>query len=328
MFMARPLRIAYPEAWYHVMNRGRRGEDIFSDDQDYNMFTALLRETVEMWNVRIAAYCLMANHYHILVQTPDANISRSMRHLNGVYTQRYNGRHKCDGQLFRGRYKSILIDTDSYLLQAVRYIHRNPLRAGLVDRLDAHKWSSHKGYLSIAKRWDWLHKNYILSLLSKNRKDWLRYYRKWVSVADEDEFSQIISGRKWPVCVGPQAFIDRIKEKYGSGKIDKEISASRELLPDSKRILDEVCGYYGVKDTEIIKKRRGRRNEARSVAIYLTRKLRMDTFKVIGEQYGIDNDRTVRSVFARMKKRLIEDIDLARRIEKLQDSIKKNQEWT
>ncbi len=213
-------------------------------------------------------------------------------------------------------------------MQAVRYIHRNPLRAGLVDRLDSYKWSSHQGYLSIAKRWNWLHKHYILSLLSKNRKDGLRYYRKWVSVADEDEFSQTISGLKWPVCIGPQPFIDRIKEKYGSGKINKEIPSSRELLPDTKRILDEVCRYYGVEDTEIIKKRRGISNEARDAAIYLTRKLRMDTFKVIGQQYGIDNDRTVRSVFERMKKRLIEDLYLTRRMDKLQVKINKNQKWT
>jgi len=149
-----------------------------------------------------------------------------------------------------------------------------------------------------------------------------------VSVADEDEFSQTISGLKWPVCIGPQPFIDRIKEKYGSGKINKEIPSSRELLPDTKRILDEVCRYYGVEDTEIIKKRRGISNEARDAAIYLTRKLRMDTFKVIGQQYGIDNDRTVRSVFERMKKRLIEDLYLTRRMDKLQVKINKNQKWT
>ena len=83
------------------------------------------------------------------------------------------------------------------MLQAVRYIHRNPLHAGLVDRIDTYQWSSHKGYVSVAKKWNWLHKNYILSLLSKNRKDWLRYYRNWVSVEDEDEVSQKISGVKW-----------------------------------------------------------------------------------------------------------------------------------
>ncbi len=236
--MSRPLRIEYPDAWYHIMNRGRRSENIFSDEKDYILFTELLKETSEMWNIRIASYCLVPNHYHMLVQTPEANISRSMRHLNGVYTQRYNRRHNCDGQLFRGRYKSILIDTDSYLLQAVRYIHRNPLRAGLVDKIDAYKWSSHKGYISIAKKWDWLHKNHFFSMLSKTRKDRLRNYKNWLSVEEEDEVSKKIGGIKWPVCLGPQAFIDRIKETYGSQKINKDIPSSRELLPDTKRILE------------------------------------------------------------------------------------------
>ena len=326
--MARPLRIEYPDAWYHVMNRGRRGEDIFADDQDYIMFTDLLRETSEMWNVRVAAYCLMPNHYHMLLQTPNANLSRSMRHLNGVFTQRYNGRHQCDGQLFRGRYKSILIDSDSYLLQAVRYIHRNPVRAGLVEKIDAYKWSSHKGYLSIAGKWEWLYKSYILSMLSRNRKSRLRYYKRWVSVAEDDEVSKKISGAKWPVCLGPQEFIDRIKEKYGSGEINREIPASRELLPDRKRIVDEVCRFYGVKNTEIMKSQRGRRNDARNAAIYLTRKFRLDTFSEIGKQYKIDNDRTVRSVVERMKKRLTADGDLAREMEQLKGLIIKGQEWT
>ena len=115
-----------------------------------------------MWNIRIAAYCLMPNHYHVLVKTPESNISRGMGHLNGVYTKRYNSRHECDGQLFRGRYKSILIDTDSNMLQVVRYIHRNPIEAEIAEKMDSYKWSSHKGYISIAKKWDWLHKDHIL----------------------------------------------------------------------------------------------------------------------------------------------------------------------
>ncbi len=114
--MARPLRIEYPGAWYHVMNRGRRAEKIFTDHKDYKAFIDLLKETSCAWNISVAAYCLMPNHYHALVQTPDANISRAMRHLNGVYTQRYNSRHHLDGPLFRGRYKSILVSADNYLL--------------------------------------------------------------------------------------------------------------------------------------------------------------------------------------------------------------------
>ena len=133
--MTRPLRIQYPDAWYHVMNRGRRGENVFEIKEDYWSFIELLEKLSEIFTVRIAAYCLMSNHYHLLVHTPEANLSRSMRHLNGVYTQSYNKRHGCDGQLFRGRYKSILVESDSYALELVRYIHRNPLEAGLVENL-------------------------------------------------------------------------------------------------------------------------------------------------------------------------------------------------
>ena len=146
--MSRPLRIEYPGAWYHVMNHGRRAEKIFVNKEDCEAFIELLIESAEMWNVRIAAYCLLSNHYHILLQTPDANLSRLMRHVDGVYTQYFNRVHQSEGQLFRGRYKSILVDAESYLLQLVRYIHKNPLNAGLVNELWKYTWSSHRGYLS------------------------------------------------------------------------------------------------------------------------------------------------------------------------------------
>ncbi len=264
--MSRPLRIEYPDAWYHVMNRGRRAEDIFSDEQDYVMFTELLKETSEMWNIRIAAFCLMPNHYH----------------------------------------------------------HRNPLQSGLADRLDVYKWSSHKGYISIAKKWDWLHKNYILSLLSKNRKDWLRYYRKWVSVEEKDKVSEKISGKKWPACLGPQTFIDRIKETYGAEKIHKDVPSSRALLPDNHRILEAVCKSYDMAASDILKMRRGKMNEARNVVIYLTRRLRRDTLKEIGAQFGIDNESTVSSVMERMKKKLAGDRKLSLRLDKIAGSITKS----
>ena len=156
--MSRPLRIEYPGAWYHVMNRGRRGEEIYTERNDYRLFIDLLKESAELFNIRIAAYCLMPNHYHLLIQTPDGNLSRCMRQINGIYAQRFNRVHNYDGQLFTGRYKSILVEVDSYLLQLLRYIHNNPLRAGLSDDLSAYEWSSHQGYLSDAKRWDWLYK--------------------------------------------------------------------------------------------------------------------------------------------------------------------------
>ena len=129
--MSRPLRIEYPGAWYHVMNRGRRHCDVFEEEEDFHLFLDILKNTSKMWNLKVSAYCLMSNHYHLLVQTPDGNLSRCMRHLNGVYTQRFNRRHDYDGQLFRGRYKAILVEEDHYLLELLRYIHCNPTRLDL-----------------------------------------------------------------------------------------------------------------------------------------------------------------------------------------------------
>ena len=125
--MSRPLRIEYADAWDHVMNRGGRYDAIFEDKNDYSAFSELLKEAIDIFHIKVAAFCLMQNHYHLLIQTPEGNISRSMRHINGVYTQRYNRLKRTDGSLFRGRYKAILVDSDAYLLHLSRYIHRNPI---------------------------------------------------------------------------------------------------------------------------------------------------------------------------------------------------------
>jgi len=185
--MSRPLRIQYPGAWYHVMNRARRGQDLYPGRADMDTFLALLKETVAMFNLKVFAYCLMPTHYHLLVQTPDANLSRCMRHINGVYTQRYNVLNKCDGTLFRGRYKAILVDADSYLLELVRYIHRNPLRAGIVKKLGQYVWSSHRGYLSDDQRWEWLHKEFVLGMLAKNRAIQIKKYKQFVEKQDAEQ---------------------------------------------------------------------------------------------------------------------------------------------
>ena len=238
--MSRPLRIQFSGAWYHVMNRGRRAENIFHDKDDYQMFVDLLKETSKMWNIRISAYCLLPNHYHILVQTPEANISRSMRHLNGIYTQRYNRKHSCDGQLFRGRYKSILISENSYLLQVVRYIHRNPLRAGLAKKLEDYTWSSHKGYLSISKKWDWINKKFILSMLSKNKNKWIASYRKFVKVEDDSDIVKLFESKKPPSIFGPQDFIDRMKSQYYQKDDVVEKPQVKELAPSIGHILNRA----------------------------------------------------------------------------------------
>ncbi len=143
--MARPLRIEYPGAYYHVMNRGQSRRNILIEDKGRQTFLDLLADMARLWKVEIYAYCLMDNHYHLLVSTPTGGLSRSMRHLDGIYTQKFNRVHHRDGPLFRGRYKAILIDAEEYFLSVVRYIHKNPLGAGVVSDIDRYRWSSHWG---------------------------------------------------------------------------------------------------------------------------------------------------------------------------------------
>ena len=326
--MSRPLRIEYPGAWYHVMNRGKRFEKIFTDDTDYEMFLELLKDASETWKVNIAAYCLMSNHYHMLLQTPDGNISRTMRHINGVYTQRFNRKHGQDGQLFRGRYKSILVSGDSYLLQLVRYIHRNPIKAGLVETLDAYKWSSHNGYLSIAKKWDWLHKKFIYSFLTKNRKEWIKRYRQFISVEDDDNVTHIIEAKKWPFMLGPESFLDWVKGKYFESKKDENIPQSKALDPGRKLIFKVVCDYYAIDEKELYKSRRGSYNEPRNISIYLIRRFRGNSLKQIGRQFNIEKYSSVSSIIERVKKQLQEDKSLKKRIDELTLMIDKSHKQT
>ena len=204
--MSRALRIAYPGAWYLVMNRGRRHEKVFLDKADYQNFVDLLNETSEAWNVRIAAYCLMPNHYHLLIMTPEANIARAMRHINGIFTQGFNNRHGCDGPLFRGRYKSILVDGDAYFLQLVKYIHTNPVREGLVEDAKQYVWSSHKAYLSTAKKWDWLYKPFILNLLTDNKKAQLKAYRQFINDDGMDRVQEVMGQKNGPPRLARKVF--------------------------------------------------------------------------------------------------------------------------
>ena len=322
--MSRPLRIQYPDAWYHVMNRGRRGEEIFTGKKDYNTFIELLKELVEYYNVKIAAYCLMSNHYHLLVQTPDANLSRSMRHLNGVYTQRFNRIHLYDGQLFRGRYKSILVDGDSYLLELLRYIHRNPLESGIVEKLNKYTWSSHKGYLSAANKWDWLHKDFILSLFSKTKAESIKRYKQFVSKETPEEINKILSRKKLPNAIGDKGFVDKIKESFFANKTHEEIPESRFLAPDVDRIVEGVCKYYKVSMDDILVSKRGYFNEPRNVAIYLIRCIRNDTLKGVGKAFGITKNSTVGSVVERVKHKMIKDKNMNKRVNNLKYILEKS----
>jgi putative transposase len=326
--MSRPLRVQYPGAWYHVMNRGRRAEAIFLGKKDYTTFIDLLKESVDLWNVRISAFCLLSNHYHLLVQTPDANLSRCMRHINGVYTQRFNRSHHVDGQLFRGRYKSILIDADSYLLELIRYIHRNPIDSGIVKDVDKYPWSSHQGYLSDAKKWDWLYKEFALSMFSDEKRLTRTRYREFVSRESAEDINVIFGKKKLPSMLGSEGFMERMRRMFSVDKRHVEVPESRSLAPEVKRIKEVVCRSYDVDKEALTVTRRGIANEPRNVAIYLMRHLRGDSLDEIGREFGVAKYSSVSSVIERIKAVIAKDRKLRQRVEELKEEINMSQEQT
>ena len=326
--MSRPLRIQFENAWYHVMNRGKRGEKIFQDKADFIIFIELLEELHEVFNINVASYCLMTNHYHLLLQTPDANLSRSMRHLNGVYTQKYNKSHNYDGPLFRGRYKSIVVDSDSYALELVRYIHRNPLEAGIVDDINKYRWCTHKAYLSSADKWKWLHKDYILKLFSNSKPESIRLYKKFVKQETPETITNIYKRKNLLVILGKKTFINRVKEKFFNESKFEEIPETKKISPDAEKIKQTVCKEYNIEGQDLYYSRRGYLNEPRNIAIYLVRRLRNDTLKQVGDEFRISKYSTVSSIVEKVKKDIRLDKSLKKRVGLLIDKITKGHRQT
>lgn len=324
--MSRPLRIEYPNAWYHVMNRGRRGEEIFSCKKDYEVFINLLKETAELWNVKVTAYCLMPNHYHILLQTPEANLSRAMRHLNGIYTQRYNKMHGYDGQLFRGRYKSVLVDSDSYLLELLKYIHKNPLKAKLAEKIEDYPWSSHKPYLSNSKNYNWLNKKFVFSMLNNDKKKWKAEYKKLMNQDNKDQIYKIFESKKLPSFIGSENFIKWVKKKFYQPDSKKEIIETKSLAPTADEIIQAVCNYFDLEKNDILIPRRGRFNEPRNIAVYLVRQIRKEPLVKIADYFKINSFSSVSSVIIRLEKRLKSDKKLNKTVLEIKSKFRMSQE--
>lgn len=178
--MARPLRIEFPGAVYHVTSRGNERKAIFRDDQDRKMFLDILEHVTNRYNWLCHAYCLMENHYHLLIDTPDANLSMGMRQLNGIYTQRFNRRHDRVGHLFQGRFKAVVVQKDSHLLEACRYVVLNPVRSKRVERPEQWVWSSHMATAGRTKPHPCLVTDWILSQFGYERKMAEAGYREFV----------------------------------------------------------------------------------------------------------------------------------------------------
>ena len=307
------------------MNRGLSRRDVFLEDKGRERFLDLLSEIARLWKIEIYAYCLMNNHYHLLLQTPKGSLSRAMRHLDGIYTQRFNRAHHRDGPLFRGRYKAILIDAEEYFLSVVRYIHQNPVDAGVVSDMDRYRWSSHRGYVSKNERPAWLNTRSVLS-----RFRGVREYREYMHSEMEKEVVDFYQGPYRRSILGDKSFVEWIKERLGDGaRVEEEKPESRIVFGlGVEEIARATARVYRKRLEELRRSRRGEENEARSMAMYMCRTLGGHKHSEIGRVLGLEKTSSVSSACLRMKARAEAERKIARRARRIEEGLKKSQERT
>ncbi|MHB1174723.1 MAG: REP-associated tyrosine transposase [Sulfuriferula sp.] len=246
--MSRPVRIEFPGALYHVTARGDRREDIFEDGQDRRMFLSALEQVIARFNWACHAWCLMDNHYHLLIQTPDGNLSKGMRQLNGVYTQASNRRHQRVGHLFQGRFKAILVDSDAYLLELSRYVVLNPVRAGMVKKPADWPWSSYRASVGLEPIAAWLAVDGLLAQFAKRRSLAQQRYAQFV--AEGIQVASPWSNLKGQVFLGDEQFVQRMQAHLQSGKDDVQIPLAQRRPPPP--LLSEIARRALDRNTAIV----------------------------------------------------------------------------
>jgi REP element-mobilizing transposase RayT len=281
--MSRPLRIEYAGALYHVTARGDRREDIYLDDEDRQIWLQQLAQVCGRFNWRCHAWCQMDNHYHILIETAEGNLSQGMRQLNGVYTQKSNRRHNRVGHVFQGRYKAILVQKDSYLLELSRYIVLNPVRAGIVNNVADWEWSSYHAMINDKAAPEWLETDWLLASFSKQKK---RAIGKYIDFVREGiGLPSIWVNLKYQAYLGEDDFIEDARHKLE----EKGSVALKEVPRLQRRPIAKSLKWY--EQNEAAPK------EAMAMA-YLSGDY---TMKEISEWFGVHYSTVSRAVKAHEK---------------------------
>lgn len=226
--MTRPLRLEFAGALYHVTARGDRKEAIYLDHDDRIEFLSLVGDVCQRFNWVVHAYCLMTNHYHLIVETPDANLSVGMRQLNGVYTLRFNRRHARVGHVFQGRYHGVLVQKEIYLLELTRYVVLNPVRAGIVEQARRWPWSSYSAMTGDAIAPAWLHTDWLLAQFAASRGEAVGRYRRFV--ADGINAASPWSALKHQAILGDDAFVARFHDPKRAETLSEISKAQRRPL--------------------------------------------------------------------------------------------------
>ncbi len=272
--MSRPLRIEFAGGLYHVTSRGDGQETIYLNESDRLIFLELLANVVAKHNWAVHAYCLMDNHYHLLIETPDANLAKGMRQLNGVYTQRFNRIHQRVGHVFQGRYKAIIIQKDAHLLEVARYIVLNPVRAHMVNNAVEWPWSSYRASAGLCNVPDWLNTDWLLSAFSPQRSSALPRYAGFVAKGKNQP--KLWDSLRNQVFLGSEEFVADLLSKSNHQSLTDIPYAQRR--PPAKQ-LAEISKANG-RDSAIV--------QAYASGAY--------TLKEIGDYFGLHYSRVSRIV--------------------------------
>lgn len=316
--MARPYRIQYPNAIYHVMNRGLNRRDLFKEKSDFEYFLKLCQKSWERWGLEVLSYCLMPNHYHLCLRTPEANLSRIMRHIDGLYTQQFNRRHGRDGPLFRGRYKAIVVQQEEYLSQLLRYIHLNPVKAKMVETAKDYAYSSHQQYLSLKKAPAWL--NVSLGLETFKH---CKAFDQYVMAGSEPKFEKILSSKRLPVILGQESFIKKIKKLAPKPQIEHPRYQRQRMRPNIEEIVEIVAESYKVSQNSIKQGVRGQENEARKIAMWLGREYSDCSYLELAKVFKVKSPHTVGWSCRQIERRKAVDKKLGRRLRAVMKSLEK-----
>ncbi len=217
--MARPLRIEFQGAFYHITSRGNEKRNIYSSERDRAKFFDFLQTAHDRYRAVIHVYCLMGNHYHFILETPLGNLSRIMHFINCSYSAYYNAAHDRSGHFLQGRFKAILIEAESYIQALSRYIHLNPIRAGIVSSPEQYTWSSYREYVGLRRPSKWLKTEFLLNCFGKTEEEARLKYAEFVCSSINQMTKSPFEDMKCSAILGSDDFIDRFSEtgKKGSG---------------------------------------------------------------------------------------------------------------
>jgi len=321
--MARAWRIEYEGALYHVLSRGNERRDIVITDEDRKIFLSTVGEMGERFEIEIFAYVLMDNHYHLLFRTNRANLCRSMQWFGATYTKRFNQRHNRSGHLFQGRFKNMLVQNNAYLLQLSYYIHRNPLRAGMVRRIVDYKWSSYRAYAYGKSHQNWLNTNVILSQFA-NVKDKHPAYRETMQKYSKEE-QRTWEDLRHGIFVGTEKFVKKIKKRYLPDVPHAELPHQKQVTKsvNFEKVLSEAARILKC-DMELYRKSARISKSSlsdRDLLIFIAWQLGVATNQQIGEKFGL----TYSSVSQRarvIKESLNKDKVLARKYNHIKSLMK------